>query len=450
MKVAQINAVCGAGSTGRICKELSEMLLQNGHEGVILYGNGSSDYAHSKKVASGMGVKANGLLSRILGKNAAYSPFATKKILAFLADYQPDVVHLHNLHGNFVNVKPLLRYLAKRDIPTVVTLHDCWFFTGKCTHYTAEGCYKWQTGCHDCPKLKADIPSWFFDRTAQMWEEKKRLFGAIPRLAVVGVSDWITNEAKQSFLGNAKLLKRIYNWIDLDVFYPRGNQGREKFGIPADKFTILCIGAGWHKESPKTKDLLALADKLGPDEQILLAGAVDFADELPHNIIFVGYLSSTDELAQLYSACDVYVHLSREDTFGKVIAEALACGTPAVVYDTTACPEILGKGCGYAVTPGDVDQVLNRIRDIKGKGKAAFGSECVSFVQSNFEKNTLIGETMDLYIGLVKCDDIDALESEITRICTERPFEVDECVRKAADFDKNSCFKEYLSLYENS
>lgn len=402
MKIVQINAVCSSGSTGRICAELNEVLLANGHEGLILYGNGNSDYAHSQKVSSEWGVKLHGLMSRILGKNAAYSPLATKRILGALRSYAPDVVHLHNLHGNYANLKPLLRYLAKHDIPTVLTLHDCWFFTGKCTHYTAEGCYKWETGCHNCPKLREDIPSWLFDRTAEMWEEKKRLFKAIPRSAVVGVSDWITDEAKRSFLADASIVTRIYNWIDLNVFYPR-NENRRKFGISENKFAILCISAGWSKNAPRTEDLIALANRLGSDSEIILAGVVNFADNLPENIKCIGYLTSTDDLAQLYSACDVYVHLSREDTFGKVIAEALACGTPAIVYNATACPEIVREGCGYVVESGNIDAILERINDVKTEGKAAFRANCVSFVQANFAKDKLIGDTIALYHSLIEC-----------------------------------------------
>ena len=231
MKVVQINAVCDTGSTGRICRELNDALIRNGHEGLILYGNGHSEYEFSRRVSGKLCVKAHGLLARILGKNAAYSPMATRKMIGILRSYKPDVLHLHNLHGNFVSLKPLLRYLAENDVPTVITLHDCWFFTGKCTHYTVAECNRWQTGCHDCPKLRGDIPSWFFDRTAEMWQEKKALFEAIPRLAVIGVSDWITNEAKKSFLADAKILRRIYNWIDLDVFYPRGKEVGKQFGI---------------------------------------------------------------------------------------------------------------------------------------------------------------------------------------------------------------------------
>ena len=401
MKVVQINAVCDSGSTGRICRELNDSLIQYGHEGIVLYGNGRSDYQFAQKNTSKFGVKVHALFSRALGKNAAYSPIATSRIISAIRSYQPDVVHLHNLHGNYVSLKPLLRYLAKHDIPTVVTLHDCWFFTGKCTHYTADGCYKWKTGCHDCPKLKADIPSWFFDRTGEMWSEKKELFGAIPRLAVIGVSDWITNEAKQSFLSDAKILRRIYNWIDLDVFYPRGNGARERFGISGEKFTVLCIGAGWSEDSQKTKDLVKLAQNLSADSEIILAGTVSFADKLPKNIKCVGYISSTDDLAQLYSACDVYVHLSREDTFGKVIAEAIACGTPAIVYDSTACPEIVREDCGFVVETGNVDAVLDAIAKVR-KGKKSFTNICMESAKRRFSKKMLIEVTIDLYKQLCK------------------------------------------------
>lgn len=402
MKVVQINAVCDIGSTGRTCRELNDAILQQGHEGIILYGNQNSSYDFAHKVSSNHGVKLHGLASRILGKNAAYSPFSTKRIKKFLRTYKPDVVHLRNLHGNYVNLKPLLKYLAREDIPTVLTLHDCWFFTGKCTHYTAEACYRWQTGCHDCPKLKADIPSWFFDRTAEMWAEKKKLFEAIPRLAVVGVSDWITGEAQKSFLKNAAVLQRIYNWIDLSVFYPRGKELRRQFGISEKKFAILCIGGSWNENSVKTKDLLKLAQILPENYEIVLAGTVLFEDQLPGNIKLVGYISSTEDLAKLYSACDVYVHLSREDTFGKVIAEAIACGTPAVVYDATACPEIVGETCGCIVPVGDVAAILEAVKSLTAREKAEWEKTCVEYARAHFSKDLLVAETLELYRKLTE------------------------------------------------
>ena len=404
MRVVQINAVCDTGSTGRICRELNDALVQQGHEGIVLYGNGNSEYELAHKVSGKLEVKIHGLLSRILGKNACFSPLATKRIMKALRSYQPDVVHLHNLHGNYVNLK-LLQYLAKYDIPTVLTLHDCWFFTGKCTHYTAVGCNRWQKGCHNCPQLKGDIPSWFFDRTDEMWQEKKELFAAIPRLAVIGVSDWITGEAQKSFLKDARSLERIYNWIDLSVFYPRGKEAGGQFHISEDKHSILCIGAGWREDSCKTKDLLALAQMLPAEYEIILAGAVPFADQLPSNIKSVGYISSADDLAKLYSACDVYVHLSREDTFGKVIAEAISCGTPAVVYDSTACPEILGEGCGHVVPVGDVEAIRKAVEMICGIPKTEFHECCIKHATEKFSKEKLIKDTLELYKRLAKNDE---------------------------------------------
>lgn len=402
MKVVQINATCGAGSTGRTCVELAEALWEKGHDCTILYGNGSSEYLHGIRVSSDRAVKINGLLARLTGLNAAFSRRATRNILRQLKQIRPDIVHLRNLHSHYVNLNRLLKYLADNDIATVLTLHDCWPFTGKCTHYTADGCSRWEEGCRECPRLKKDIPSWFFDRTPRMWRDKKKGFLSIPRLGVTGVSDWITEEARRSFLGGARILRRIYNWIDLTVFCPRTGNIREKYGIPDGKFLILCIGAQWSTGSSKYSDLLKLAEKMEEDMHLVLVGRLPAGQrEIAPRITSIGYVQDTGELARLYSVADVYVHLSREDTFGKVIAEALACGTPAVVYRSTACPELIGPGCGYIAEPGDMEQVGGYIRQICREGKAAYTEACLSWCRSHFDKDRLVQETIDLYRELL-------------------------------------------------
>ncbi|MBR2323079.1 MAG: glycosyltransferase [Clostridia bacterium] len=393
MKIVQINAVCGKGSTGRTTKELSDTLNQSGMENLII---STSDYIAENHVQVGSVLenKLHALFARIFGYDSHYSYFSTRKIIKTLKKFKPDVVHLRNLHGNYVNLPKLLKFLSKNDIATVITLHDCWFFTGKCTHYTTQKCYNWKDNCGSCPQLKKDIPSLVFDKTSKQLQEKKKGFLSIPRLAVVGVSDWITNEAKKSFLKDAKIIRRIYNWIDLDVFYPREVEKN-------DKFTVLCIGAGWNENSEKLKDLIKLSKVLPADMEILLAGSVSTNEPLPSNVKKVGYVSSTDELAKLYSKVDAYVHLSREDTFGKVIAEALACGTPAIVYNSTACPELIGKGCGYVVEVGGVNAIVDRLKEIKSNGKGGYLNNCVKFVKDNFDKQNLINETVNLYNDLL-------------------------------------------------
>lgn len=401
MKVLQINAVYGYGSTGRTALELTTEIKKYGWESLTIFSHAQDGYADSKKICSNVHNKFNALVSRAIGTDS-HNPFGvTRKVLKIIKKHNPDVVHLRNLHANYVNLPKLLKFLAKNDIATVVSLHDCWFYTGKCTHYITIGCDKWQKECGKCPQLKNDVPSWFFDRTAKQLKEKRDGFNSIPRLAVIGVSDWITNEAKKSLLKNAKIIKRIYNWIDINTFYPRNVDIREKYNLPKDKFLILFAGSDWKTGTSKFNDLINLSKKLSSSQQIVLIGKVSSDINLPKNVTTLGYINNTDELAEINSGCDVYVHVSRADTFGKVVAEALACGTPAIVYNNTALPELIGENCGYVVETGDVDAIKESIDKIQANGKSKYSQSCIEFVNINFNKEKLVKETADLYNFLI-------------------------------------------------
>lgn len=403
MKVLQINAVYGYSSTGRICVEMEYGLTVRGHQCVTAYGNGMGNGQNCFRMGNKYGVKLHSLLARLSGTPGYFSRCSTDSLIKYLREYQPDIVHLHNLHGNYIHVPMLLKYLGENDIPTVLTLHDCWFFTGKCTHYTVDGCDRWQNGCKNCIRLKKDIPSWLFDRTEKMWRDKKKCFEAIPRLAVVGVSDWITDEAKKSFLGSAKIVRRIYNWIDLDVFCPQSDLDavRKKYCIPEHKFIILGVAAGWNAKMSKLQDFIRLSGRLDREMQMALVGRQDNPEMLPGNIITIPYVESPGELARLYSLANVYVHLSREDTFGKVIAEAMACGTPAIVYQSTACPELIGDGCGYTASSGSVEEVFSLIQRVRNNTKDSYSTKCTEFARKQFEKEMLIEQQINLYRALI-------------------------------------------------
>ena len=397
MRVVEINAVCGSGSTGRICTDIADALKESGNQVKIIYGNGNSTYPESVRVGSQISLKANALFARISGLNGYFALRETKKIIKTIKDFSPDIVHLHNLHANYVNVPKLLNFLGENSIATVVTLHDCWFFTGKCTHYISSGCGKWENGCRECPRLKQDIPSLFFDRTEKMWLDKKNGFEKLKNLGVIGVSDWITNEAKKSFLKNAKIVKRIYNWIDLEIFNtkPQNNVNKN------EKFTVFVASAGWENGSERFNDLLKLAKKIPDNMQIVAAGNFENSATLPSNIVKVGYISDSKIMANYYRNADVYVHLSRADTFGKVIAESLACGTPAVVYNSTACPEIVGDGCGYVLETGNIGEIINKCLEIQKNGKEFYSEKCRSFAKSRFDKGALIEQILNLYKELI-------------------------------------------------
>ncbi|MRS03937.1 group 1 glycosyl transferase, partial [bacterium] len=200
MKVLQVNAVSGYGSTGRICVELSEGLIALGHQAFIAYSHGVSSFPDSFRFGDTLEQKKHALLSRITGLQGYFSPRGTRDLIEWIKREEPDIVHLHNLHSNDINIIQLLGFLGSSNISTVVTLHDCWFFTGKCTHFTEDNCYQWENHCKKCPRLKKDNPSYFFDRTEKMFHEKRNAFDEIKNLGVIGVSDWITGIAKRSYL----------------------------------------------------------------------------------------------------------------------------------------------------------------------------------------------------------------------------------------------------------
>lgn len=396
MKVLQINTVCGFGSTGRNATELAKALMNKGDTCYIAYGQGKTTYENSFKIGTKIENHLHNACSRMFGKQGYYTKSGTTKLIQYIEKVKPEVIHLGNLHGNYLNVGILFKYLAKADIPVVWTLHDCWAFTGKCAHYIEIGCYKWQTHCNHCPQVKQYPPSLFFDRSEQMFADKKRLFTAVKNMTIIPVSHWLAGEVKQSFLAKYSIVP-IYNWIDQQIFTPVESDARERYGIDADTFVVLGVSAGWGKGNRKLDDFIKLSRMLPNRTQLVLVGGVKDKGCIPDNIVHIPYIHGTDELAKVYSMADVYVHLSIEDTFGKVIAEALACGTPAIVYDSTACPEVVGEGCGFVVESRNVEQVYRAIENIKKRGKQAFSQRCIAYISEHFNYQNNAGEYINLY-----------------------------------------------------
>ena len=399
MRVLQINAVSGYSSTGRICVEIAEYLNNTGHEGYIAYADGFS-FKRSYKIGNKIDHKIHALFSRLFGLQAYFSVYSTRKLLKYIEKLNPDVVHLHNLHSNYINLKSLLCFLADNDIPTVISLHDCWFYTGKCTHYTVDSCYRWKENCGNCPRLNKDNPSWFFDRTAKLLRDKNKWFSQIPRLVVVGVSDWITNEAKKSILSSARTITRIYNWIDLDVFKPvDATELKLKLNLEG-KFIILGVASGWSNAKGLDK-FLELVTILTDDMRIVLVGNINRNISLPKNIIHLPSTHNVSELVQYYSMADVYLHLSPEETFGKTIAEALSCGTPAIVMNSTACPEVVDGNCGIILDNNQTDKILEAISKIKVKGQKTYSLDAISRVKEHFNLESNIEKFVSLYKELI-------------------------------------------------
>ena len=393
MKILHINAINDVKSTGRICKELAAVHREYGHETRVAHSTGPVTEG-SYVIGDAVDVKLHALHARITGRQGYASRLATENLVREIERYGPDVVHLHNLHANYLHLKTLFDYLAVRDIPTVLTLHDCWFFTGKCTHYAAAGCDKWQHGCGECPLLKSDIPSWLFDRTSEMLADKRRWLTAIPRLGVVGVSDWITTEARFSFLGQANVIRRIHNWVDLDVFRPTETATlRERLGL-TNKTVLLGVASTWGE----AKGLTAFLDlaRSRPDDTFLLIGQLDDM-QLPDNVLHIPETNDARELARYYALADVFLNLSEEESFGNVTVEAMACGTPVVVIDATASPELVTDETGAVVSTRRLEDIAYGIDRVLARGKAAYSDACVTHARTNFALHDRARDYLDVY-----------------------------------------------------
>lgn len=365
MRVLFINTVFGRGSTGRIVADLGKMLEANGHEFKVAYGRGDSNPdAHCYRIGNKLGVYIHAGLSRFTDRAGFYSKKATKKLVEFIREYNPDLIHLHNLHGYYLNIEILFSFLADEFKGRVIwTLHDCWAFTGHCVHFTNIGCDKWKTGCNHCPEKKEYPVSILCDRSEKNYSDKKKLFTALKNLEIVTVSEWLKNTVESSFLKDTKV-RCIYNGVDTKRFRPVQNKVKEELGISGKKM-ILLVSDGW-TEKKGFSTVCEVAKAAPSDWKFVIVGLTKRQiAELPETIIGFERIWNQDKLIEFYSAADVFFNPSLEETFGLVTAEAMACGTPAVVMNSTACPElIVDDSCGQVLDlNSSVESYIAAIRD---------------------------------------------------------------------------------------
>lgn len=400
MRILQVNTIYGAKSTGRTCAELERAMTAMGHECYTAYGHGPrAESPFTYRINTAPEYYFHNLMSRLTGLEGYFSWFATRRLIRYTQVADPDVIHLRNLHGHYIHLPMFFRFLKRCGKPVVLHLHDCWIFTGKCAHYTERQCFAWRDGCGHCPALREYPVSWVFDHSSMMRRDKERWLTSLNNLTVIGVSDWVCDEARKSFLSGHEIL-RVYNWVDRDVFRPRLSGFPEQCGIDSSKFIIVSVSAAWSEGSARLTDALLLADLLDDSAQLVLVGHAD--KPIRHRRIHhVPFVESIDTLAEMYSAADIFVHLSTEDTFGKVIAEAMACGTPVIVYDSTACGEIPGSECGAVVNPHDVDEVNAAICRIRAAGKSKRGVACVNEVESRFDYSANVNSLIRVYRRMI-------------------------------------------------
>ena len=352
MKYLFINSVAGFGSTGRIVADKCRELMAEGHQCLIAYGRDkvNCDDIPTVYIGSPLNVKIHGVMSRIFDNHGFYSKTATKRVLEQVREYDPDVIWLHNIHGYYLHIGLLFDYLRSCGKKIYWTLHDCWAFTGHCAYFDFVGCDRWKTGCHDCPQKKSYPSSLVFDNSTRNFAAKKALFTGIPNLTIITVSHWLADRVKASFLGDYPV-EVIYNTVNADVFRPTTSDFREKYCLN-DRIILLGVANVWERRKG-LDDFVALSKLLDDRYCIVLVGLTnDQAKGLPANILSIPRTSTIAELVEIYSAADVHICPGVEETFGMTVLESIRCGTPVIVYEGTACEEVVNMYGGTAVKRG--------------------------------------------------------------------------------------------------
>ena len=357
MKYLFINSVAGFGSTGRIAADKCRELTAQGHTCVLAYGRDKANCDDVETIAIGSrwDYRLHGLESRILDDQGFGSRGATRAFLNWVAEYDPDVIWLHNIHGYYLNMEQLFSYLRTCGKKIYWTLHDCWSFTGHCAYFDFAGCDKWKTGCHHCPQKKTYPASLVLDNSRKNWEKKRALFTGIPNLTLITPSRWLAELAKESYLGEYPV-EVVYNTINREIFKSTPSSFRETHRLQEKKI-LLGVASVW-EERKGLRDFVTLADMLPPEYKIVLVGLSEAQRKtLPDAILVLPRTNSARELAEIYTAADVFVNPTYEENYPTVNLEARACGTRVVCYNAGGSGETLGPG-DTLVPKGDVKALL--------------------------------------------------------------------------------------------
>jgi glycosyltransferase involved in cell wall biosynthesis len=402
MKIVQINASVGYGdSTGTTTLEMHNYLISRGFESYVFASKirHSCDSRNIFKIGNRLGTFLHGFMSRVTGLQGYFSFAATHRIIRLMKKIDPDVVVLRVLHNNDLRIKALFTYFASYNVPVILVLHDCWFYTGHCCYYIGYGCSKYLSGCNKCEHMHDWNNSFFFDTAHKCLVDKKKLYDMQETCRVIAVSDWEKRDAEKAYAFIGKKIQRIYNWMDFEVFYPR-NSGKYYLEIKKhNKRIIFSVATSWTKN--KGADVLNSVAKEFSDCTVVIVGKIIGKELLKNeNVVNFEHVGDSNTMAELYSAADVYINTSRYETFGKTTAEALSCGTPVVIFNNTSGPELVSSERGACVRDGNAPMFIKAISDILEKGKEYYTERCLFFARNNFSLDKNMKEYINLFYEL--------------------------------------------------
>lgn len=364
MKVLIVNSVCGIGSTGRICIDIAQKLEAEGNEVKIAYGRVGSVPENFKKYAVRIGTefdcRMHALQTRLFDTHGFGSKRATRKFLDWAEEYKPDLLWLHNIHGYYINVEMLFGWIKQHpEMQVKWTLHDCWAFTGHCTHFTVAKCNQWKTECLNCSQLCRYPACIGLSSVGKNFERKRRAFTGVKNLTLITPSKWLADLTRQSFLKKYPV-EVHYNTIDTSIFKPTPSNFKEKYGLQG-KLMILGVANVW-EERKGFYDFIKLSKMLDDQYVIVLVGLNENQiKKLPQNIIGITRTNNPRELAEIYTEADFFFNPTYEDNYPTVNLEAQACGTPVITYDTGGCRETVYLPKSQIISCGSIEQVYDKL-----------------------------------------------------------------------------------------
>lgn len=396
VKLLQINVTANWGSTGKIAEDIGKFVIEEGWESWIAYGRGNpSSKSNIIRIGNDWDMKMHGLETRLFDNHGLASRKVTQKFIEQIKELHPDIIHLHNIHGYYVNYSLLFDFLKEYDVPVVWTLHDCWPFTGHCAYYDFVKCDRWVTECHDCPQLHGYPASLFMDRSRANFLKKKESFLGLNRLTLVPVSDWLRKELQKSFLSCYPSIT-IHNGIDLSIFTPSENIIKEN-----DQKMILGVASIWEKRKG-LEEFVELRKRLPSNYDIILVGlSKTQISNLPTGIKGIERTENISELVELYSRANVFVNPTLEDNFPTTNIEALACGTPVITYNTGGSPEAIDEKTGFIVVKRDIDELTKKVRFVCEKKPFSL-QQCRNRSEKYYDNRKTYQKYINLYNHLVE------------------------------------------------
>lgn len=399
-KLLQINVTANWGSHGRIAEEIGMMAISNGWESYIAYGRyANPSKSHLIKIGNEWDVRIHGIETRLFDRHGLASEKATRTFVNTIECLKPEIIHLHNIHGYYLNYPILFDFLYRYGKPVIWTLHDCWPLTGHCAYPVTKNCEKWMVECRNCPLTKGYPSSYMIDKSKRHYHRKRDCFTSLPDLHIVTVSKWLENIVRNSYLKNYDI-RHIYNGIDLSVFRPKeiyGDKIIDQLSL-SEKKMILGVANVWD-DRKGLLDFYRLREKLDNNYLIILVGLNEKQrKKLPCGIVGMGRANSIHQLAEIYSMADVFVNPSIAETFGMTTAEALSCGTPVIVYNATASPELVDEHTGAVVPVGNIQKMADAIVSLcNSECYSTISETCRKRAEIMFNKHDRFQEYINLY-----------------------------------------------------